>query len=1223
MATFNALAEGVHTVTVQAADNATNQTTQVSTFSKDTTPPALTYSNISSGGGTVDQDSNPVLTGTLTDVSGVASATYTLQVWNYSTQTWNAIATAASLGNPANATSWSWSLDLSASGLNLPDGKYQIAIGAADVPGNAIAAPLQVPFFLSRTNPATVIAAPSLGTFQDGAFPLTGTASDANGVTLVRAKIASGSVDFSSGTTAALPALPVTVATGSPGVFTTNAPHGLNVLDQVYIWGTPMPVTPAGSLAPGTVYYVQSVPTATTFTISATSGGAALAINTSTATNLIVAAPKYSFATFHIAIPVTVSGSTMTANNHQLANGDVVYFQGTSLPAPTSTAAACYVVNATANTFQVSTTSGGSALTLTTAGSGVSVYSPTHPVSWLIPAMSISGFSDGPLAAYVQVTAGSGKTSQTSRDFTLDTTAPTISLTSPASGTRWVGNLTVNGTSSDPGTIPSGVTGTIEYQIGNGYNLNNPASWTSANVSGGSYSWTITLGDMSSYANSTFATQCDTSGNPATGTNLWRLPIVFQALDKAGNVAQLTSYYLILDPNGNIPAVNITQPATGLTFGGQQRVTGTASQPTWIHDVEVAIDPTGGGNFPANPVAVSIAGATLSSTGQPFTAGQIVFLSGTSAPQIGGVPVVSTTAYWVVNPSANSFQVAATSGGTAVGFSSSGAGVTASVWAPATLTTTGNNVIWYYDVNTTTAYPQNAMTSQTISLQARAWNSATPGGARGTLSGTLTSPWIMTFNSSFPQVQNIQVTDQVNGQPNTQTYYSQMTTRGTITLTATVSSSKGISKIESVESSPLSGATALYNTSSSYGVTAASNSSYWSSTVTPPTQYTAGSFPFGGSYKLLITSLGSTDWIGLGAPVAAVGTVFSPNSAGSGTGTAMASDSSGNFNYAVAMTLNSTALYNNTTGQYAFNFRLTDMTSPTPQVSTSMVTLNEDNYYPTSSVSNPSPVTAGSLQTGIRYMILSVGTSDFTAVGATSNTVGLNFVATGAGSGSGTAVPVLTGTAVKIQGSATDTGTGSGPIQGLSKVIVYLTNTAGTHVLDLKNGGGAWAAPTTLQAMDMASGGIIGSVVYPNTAAYSNFFASIDTLGMNGTVNPHDGFVESLMLDGNNDDWWVQLDTTRQIDGPVTVNFVVWDAAGNPTHYAQSAFISNNAPSLSNIVLGTDLTGAGTINANQTVTTGFSTTGFTGRNNLLSFTINSLYSGSNGALGLLSRLCGP
>lgn len=50
-----------------------------------------------------------------------------------------------------------------------------------------------------------------------------------------------------------------------------------------------------------------------------------------------------------------------------------------------------------------------------------------------------------------------------------------------------------------------------------------------------------------------------------------------------------------------------------------------------------------------------------------------------------------------------------------------------------------------------------------------------------------------------------------------------------------------------------------------------------------------------------------------------------------------------------------------------------------------------------------SPVTAGGFKTGKSYKIVSVGTTDFTLIGATSNTVGQQFVASGAGSGTGTA----------------------------------------------------------------------------------------------------------------------------------------------------------------------------------------------------------------------------
>lgn len=53
-------------------------------------------------------------------------------------------------------------------------------------------------------------------------------------------------------------------------------------------------------------------------------------------------------------------------------------------------------------------------------------------------------------------------------------------------------------------------------------------------------------------------------------------------------------------------------------------------------------------------------------------------------------------------------------------------------------------------------------------------------------------------------------------------------------------------------------------------------------------------------------------------------------------------------------------------------------------------------------------VTAGSFVIGRTYMIASVGSTDFVAIGATANSTGVLFVATGAGSGTGTAYNVQT-----------------------------------------------------------------------------------------------------------------------------------------------------------------------------------------------------------------------
>jgi hypothetical protein len=67
------------------------------------------------------------------------------------------------------------------------------------------------------------------------------------------------------------------------------------------------------------------------------------------------------------------------------------------------------------------------------------------------------------------------------------------------------------------------------------------------------------------------------------------------------------------------------------------------------------------------------------------------------------------------------------------------------------------------------------------------------------------------------------------------------------------------------------------------------------------------------------------------------------------------------------------------------------------------ITLNTSVPYPASLIVN-----AGSFAVGSTYIINTVGTTDFTLIGATSNTIGDSFIATGAGTGTGTAV-ILTG----------------------------------------------------------------------------------------------------------------------------------------------------------------------------------------------------------------------
>ena len=55
----------------------------------------------------------------------------------------------------------------------------------------------------------------------------------------------------------------------------------------------------------------------------------------------------------------------------------------------------------------------------------------------------------------------------------------------------------------------------------------------------------------------------------------------------------------------------------------------------------------------------------------------------------------------------------------------------------------------------------------------------------------------------------------------------------------------------------------------------------------------------------------------------------------------------------------------------------------------------------------PSPLAAEALEDGVQYSIVSLGTTDFTLIGASSNAVGLIFTASGPGTGTGTAVKAV------------------------------------------------------------------------------------------------------------------------------------------------------------------------------------------------------------------------
>ena len=103
------------------------------------------------------------------------------------------------------------------------------------------------------------------------------------------------------------------------------------------------------------------------------------------------------------------------------------------------------------------------------------------------------------------------------------------------------------------------------------------------------------------------------------------------------------------------------------------------------------------------------------------------------------------------------------------------------------------------------------------------------------------------------------------------------------------------------------------------------------------------------------------------------------------------------------------AYYPDTAGYTSYNATITPVTQAVITTATQTVALTDEiildsvNGIHVNDTVTFGIVTAGSFQIGESYTILSIGTTDFTAIGAVGNDVGVTFVATGAGTGTGTA----------------------------------------------------------------------------------------------------------------------------------------------------------------------------------------------------------------------------
>ncbi|MFW5685585.1 MAG: Ig-like domain-containing protein [Spirochaetota bacterium] len=196
----------------------------------------------------------------------------------------------------------------------------------------------------------------------------------------------------------------------------------------------------------------------------------------------------------------------------------------------------------------------------------------------------------------------------------------------------------------------------------------------------------------------------------------------------------------------------------------------------------------------------------------------------------------------------------------------------------------------------------------------------------------------------------------------------------------------------------------------------------------------------------------------------------------------------------------------------------------------------------------------------------------------------------------------IVGTEAELQGTVRDTGT----VSGIDRLVVYVTNAAG-EIVRLQGGSGAIA------------GFVEADVLNEADATYDDYRMVIDNRleegNDSGAAGDGDGIPEHLTLSAGTYQWSGIFDSTLVDDGVVTVHVMAEDYAGNASSTTSAAFVANNRPVIDSIVLGTDLDGNTTVEADEytsPITTGFAATNYTARNDLLYIGVNA--SGGNGTL---------
>ena len=165
-------------------------------------------------------------------------------------------------------------------------------------------------------------------------------------------------------------------------------------------------------------------------------------------------------------------------------------------------------------------------------------------------------------------------------------------------------------------------------------------------------------------------------------------------------------------------------------------------------------------------------------------------------------------------------------------------------------------------------------------------------------------------------------------------------------------------------------------------------------------------------------------------------------------------------------------------------------------------------------------INAGNFKIGRTYTIATIGTTNFIAIGATSNTVGVVFVATGTGSGTGTATTTYSGIEVYVGGKLARLGYNAGQfVVGQTYTIASVGNT-NWHAIGLPSD--VYPLPgVVFTATGVGSGtGVAGDSLASNYYRVTSYNPlTIQFLTANDLLPPGDG-VEVTVLQRRGVTWY-------------------------------------------------------------------------------------------------------